>query len=90
MTRRSRTVGLLAALTLAAAAAPVAQAPAQAGSPTAHAACKRAIILHKHRCLKVGEYCTHTRRANRDYHRYRFHCGKRDRRGRYHLVYYHR
>jgi hypothetical protein len=89
VTRRSRTVGLLAALALAATTAPVAEA-AQSGLPTAHAACPTAVILHRHKCIARGQYCIHTRRANRDYHRYGFHCGKRDGRGRYHLVYYHR
>jgi hypothetical protein len=76
-------------LTLAAASAtPVAQAPARPASPTAHASCKRAIIVHQHKCIARGQFCKHTRRANRDYHRYGYHCGKRDRNGRYHLVYY--
>jgi hypothetical protein len=86
VTRRTRTVGLLAALALAATTAPVAEAPAQSGLPTAQAACTRAVILHRHKCIARGQYCIHTRRANRDYHRYGFHCGKRDGRGRYHLV----
>lgn len=37
----------------------------------------------KHLCR--GQYCRHTAAANRDYRRYGFYCGKRDRRGRYHL-----
>jgi uncharacterized membrane protein len=81
----ARFTWLLAALALAA-AAPVAQAPASA--PAGHAACKSAVIEGKHKCIARGQYCRHTSRANRDYHRYGYHCGKRDRRGSYHLVYY--
>jgi uncharacterized membrane protein len=74
---------LLAGLVLAA-AAPVAAAPAD--HPVAHAACRSATIEGQHKCIAAGQYCRHTRRANRDYHRYGYHCGKRDRRGSYHLV----
>jgi hypothetical protein len=76
---------VIAALVLAA-AAPVAQAPAD--SPSAHAACRSAVIEGQHKCIARGQYCRHTRRANGDYHRYGYHCGKRDRRGSYHLVYH--
>jgi uncharacterized membrane protein len=81
----ARFTWLLAALALAA-AAPVAQAPAHPAA--AHAACKSAVIEGNHKCIARGQYCRHTHRANRDYHRYGYHCGKRDRRGSYHLVYY--
>jgi hypothetical protein len=84
---RRRTVGLLAALSLIA-AAPAAEAPAKPASPTVHAACKKAIIVGKHKCIAKGQYCKHTTRANKDYHRYGYHCGKRDKNGRYHLVYW--
>jgi hypothetical protein len=84
---RSRALGLLVAASILA-ATPVASAPAQLDSPTAQSACKRAIILGKRKCIARGQYCTHTRAANRDYHRYGYHCGKRDSRGSYHLVYY--
>jgi hypothetical protein len=63
--------------------------PAAPGSsPSAHAACTRAIIVGQSRCIQRGQYCRHTVRANRDYHRYGYHCGRIDRRGSYHLVYY--
>lgn len=84
---RARTVGLLAALSIAA-AAPVAAAPAQTGSPTAQIACKSATIGGQHKCIARGQFCKHTSRANHDYHRYGYHCGKRDRNGRFHLKYY--
>ena len=64
---------------------PAAQAPAD--PPVAHAACKSAVIVGQRKCIAAGQYCKHTARANRDYHRYGYHCGKRDRRGSYHLVY---
>ena len=83
--RRTRTVALLAALAIAA-AVPVAEAPAQSDSPTAQASCERAIILGQRKCIARGQYCTHTSRANRDYRRYGYYCGKRDSRGSYHLV----
>lgn len=84
---RRRTAGLIAALCIAA-AVPVAETPAQSTSPTAHAACTSASILGHHKCLARGQFCTHTRRANHDYNRYGYDCGKRDRTGRYHLRYY--
>jgi hypothetical protein len=54
----------------------------------AHASCTRARILGASKCIARGQFCVHSRRANRDYHRYGLHCGKRDIRGNYHLVYY--
>jgi hypothetical protein len=57
-------------------------------SPVAHAACKPAVIEGKHKCIARGQFCRHTKKANRDYHKYGYHCGKKDRNGRYHLVYH--
>jgi hypothetical protein len=54
--------------------------------PDARAACTRARILGQSKCIARGQYCIHTTRANRDYHRYGLHCGKRDANGRYHLT----
>jgi hypothetical protein len=88
-----RTVAFLVGLSIVA-AAPAAQtpaAPATSPTPVAHAACTRAIILGHRKCIARGQYCTHTRRANtwnRGYHHYGYHCGRRDRNGSYHLVYY--
>jgi hypothetical protein len=59
-----------------------------ATAPVAHTSCVRARILGQSKCIARGQYCTHSRAANRDYHRYGFTCGKRDYNGRYHLVYY--
>jgi hypothetical protein len=44
------------------------------------------VILGSQKCLRRGEYCTHTRAAERDYRRYHFSCANRDRRGSYHLI----
>jgi uncharacterized membrane protein len=81
---RARTAGLLAALSLLT-WAPIAASPAQTGSPSAHTACRGATIVGQHKCIARGQFCKHTRRANQDYHRYGYSCGKRDRNGRYHL-----
>jgi hypothetical protein len=45
-----------------------------------------AVLPSGHKCLKRGQYCS--RSFQRVYHRKGFHCGKRDRNGDYHLVYY--
>jgi hypothetical protein len=84
MRRHSTTAALLAAIALAA-AGPASHAAQPA---TVHAACKNAVIVHKHKCIAAGQFCKHTKRANRDYHKYGYHCGKRDKNGRYHLVYH--
>ena len=85
MNRRS--AALLAAVALIA-AAPAASATATgSSSPGVHAACTYHRIAGERKCIAAGQYCKHTRRANRDYHRYGYHCGKRDRNGAYHLIY---
>jgi hypothetical protein len=89
---RRRVIGLLAALSLLA-AMPAGDASAQ---PVAHlhaakhcsSGFKHGVIEGRQKCLRKGEFCIHTHRANRDYHRYGYHCGTRDRNGRYHLRYY--
>jgi hypothetical protein len=87
---RTRAVVLATAFAISAATPAAAGAvnPVSGGAPTALASCKSATVVGKHKCLQAGEYCQHTGRANRDYHRYGYSCGKRDRRGSYHLVYY--
>ena len=75
-----------AALAIAAAllgAAPLATPVADAASPTATAACKRAKIGGQSKCIARGQYCA--KRFERDYNRYGFTCSKRDRNGRWHL-----
>lgn len=84
MRRRKTAAALLAALALVAASPPT-----QAARPaTVHAACTSATIEGKHKCIARGQFCRHTKKANKDYHRYGYHCGKRDKNGRYHLVYH--
>ena len=85
---RSRTVGLLAALSLIA-AAPATSVQAESAAPQAVAAksCSRgythARLPSGHKCLRAGQYCA--RRYERYYHRYRFHCHRRDGYGGYRL-----
>jgi hypothetical protein len=43
-----------------------------------------AVLSWGHKCLAVGQYCKAG--ADREYHRYKFHCHKRDSRGSYHLT----
>jgi hypothetical protein len=43
-----------------------------------------AVLSWGHKCLATGQYCKAS--ADREYHRYRFHCHKRDSGGRYHLT----
>lgn len=81
-----RAVGLLAALSILAAAPAV--GTTATGSPAVRTACVHATILGKSKCIAKGQYCTHSKAANRDYHKYGYHCGKRDSKGRYHLKYY--
>jgi uncharacterized membrane protein len=85
MRRRATAAAILASLSLAAASPAATQA---AHPPTVHAACTSAVIEGKHKCIARGQYCRHTKKANRDYHKYGYHCGKRDKNGRYHLVYH--
>jgi hypothetical protein len=69
---------------------PVSQAPAVNPAPIAvqakscSAGYKHAVINGAHKCLRRGQYCSHP--ADRQYHRYGFHCHKRDARGSYHLT----
>jgi hypothetical protein len=44
---------------------------------------KHAVIGGAHKCLRRGQYCA--RRFDRQYHKYGYHCHKRDRNGDYHL-----
>jgi uncharacterized membrane protein len=85
MRRHATAAALLVSLSLVAAS----PAATQASQPaTVHAACKQAVIEGEHKCIARGQYCRHTKKANRDYHKYGYHCGKRDKNGRYHLVYH--
>ena len=88
MMRRTLAVLLAAgALVGAPAVAPVFE---PVGSPVAVAVAKpcskgykHAIIGGEHKCLRRGQYCARSR--DREYHKYGFHCHKKDRNGDYHL-----
>ena len=67
-------------------AGPAASAPTT--SPIAHASCAYHVIAGARKCIAAGQFCQHSARANRDYHKYGYTCGKRDYNGRYHLTYY--
>jgi hypothetical protein len=59
---------------------------ARATAPRASvASCVYGRIGGQTKCLRRGEYCSY--RLRRQYPRYGFVCGKRDRRGDYHLEY---
>ena len=84
---RARMAALVAALSLVG-AVPV--TAAQSHSPVHAIATKscgsgytHAVINGAHKCLRRGQFCSHS--ADRQYHRYGYHCHKRDRRGNYHL-----
>jgi hypothetical protein len=70
-------------------ASPVSPAPASSDGPIAHAAksCSsgyvHATISGAGKCLRRGQYCA--RGSDAQYHRYGFHCHKRDANGSYHL-----
>ena len=85
---RRATAGLLAALAFVG-AVPAATVSADGTGPRAVAAktCspgyKHAVIDGSHKCLRRGQFCR--RSADRQYHRYGYHCHRRDSRGNYHL-----
>ncbi|HEX8647835.1 MAG TPA: hypothetical protein VF715_13120 [Thermoleophilaceae bacterium] len=84
MTRiRTRALGLAAALAIAA-AAPIAGGSAEpiAAAHTCKSG-KHAVIGGKHKCLRRGQFCS--RSKDGQYHKYGFHCHKRDKKGNYHL-----
>jgi hypothetical protein len=62
--------------------APLIRAPSPSPIPLA----RKAVIEADHRCIGFGQLCRHRKSANRDYHRYGFHRGKKDKNGKYHLV----
>ena len=78
---------LAAVLAMAALAAPASFADAGSPVATVSKSCssgyRHAVINGAHKCLRRGQYCA--RSADRQYHRYGYHCHKRDSRGSYHL-----
>lgn len=61
-------------------------APFASAAKSCSAGYVHGVILGREKCLRRGEYCTHTRAAEHDYRRYHFSCANRDRRGSYHLI----
>lgn len=59
-------------------------APTAATAKTCSSGYKHAVISGVHKCLRRGQFCA--RAKDRTYHRYGFHCHKRDSRGNYHLT----
>ena len=69
---------------LAAAEPAVSITPTSASHACSSSRYTHAALSWGHKCLAVGQYCKAS--ADREYHRYRFHCHKRDSRGSYHLT----
>jgi hypothetical protein len=85
MKARLALVVAVAALGLGAtAAAPAVSVKPAAATHSCSARYTHAVLSWGHKCLATGQYCKAS--ADREYHRYRFHCHKRDSRGRYHLT----
>ena len=87
---KRRLAALAAAASILAAApavAPVVDGSPVAPSPALAKSCSggytHAVVNGAHKCLRRGQFCA--RAADRQYHRYGFHCHKRDARGNYHL-----
>jgi hypothetical protein len=59
-------------------------APSTAGAKTCSSSSTHAVIGGSHKCLRRGQFCA--RAKDSSYHRYGFHCHKRDARGSYHLT----
>jgi hypothetical protein len=76
-------LGLLGAAPVVAPAAPAA-APQSIVSKSCSGSFTHGVISGAHKCLRRGQFCA--RAADRQYHRYGFHCHKRDARGNYHLT----
>jgi len=77
---------LVAAVGLGFTAAPLA-APTAAPTRIEHtcgSGYTHAVLSLGHKCLRAGQYCK--RSADREYHKYGYHCHKRDSRGDYHLT----
>ncbi|HEX8122952.1 MAG TPA: hypothetical protein VF549_17010 [Solirubrobacteraceae bacterium] len=88
MRRRLAALALAAAFAAAPAAAPLpagsAFGPASALAKSCGGGYTHGVIRGAHKCLRRGQFCA--RGAERDYHRYGFHCHKQDARGNYHLT----
>lgn len=84
MSTVKRTLALVVAVALIAAAVVLDSSASRASSPTAHAArCKYVKIGGKRRCLATGKFCT--RQWEKTYRRHGFTCSYLDRNDRYRL-----
>jgi len=84
---RKLVVAAIAAVSLAAAGPATAPAQPPVGATVAKSCSsgwKHAVVGGAHKCLRRGQFCA--RRYDRQYHRYGFHCHRRDVRGNYHLT----
>jgi hypothetical protein len=84
---RKRLALLLAVAAAAFAAGAVGPAPGVVATAQAHSCSSRyvhAVLPWGHKCLAAGQFCK--RDGDRYYHRYGFHCHRRDSRGNYHLT----
>ena len=61
-------------------------APSDAFAHSCGSGYTHAVLSWGHKCLRAGQYCKLS--ADREYHRYRYHCHRssRDSRGSYHLT----
>jgi len=87
MKRRLGAVAAVFALAIAAPSGLPAGSPGGPGVALAKpcgAGFTHAVINRAHKCLRRGQFCA--RGADSQYHRYGFHCHKRDARGNYHLT----
>lgn len=85
--RRTLLAGLVALAFAATGAAPaISNAPTHnnAMAKPCSSGWKHAVIGGTHKCLRRGQFCARSRDS--DYHRYGYHCHKRDARGNYHLT----
>jgi hypothetical protein len=86
MKRALAVVVACAALLAAPPLAPASPSPAPSAviAKSCSGSYTHAVIGGSHKCLRRGQYCAHGR--DREYHRYGFHCHKRDSYGSYHLT----
>ncbi len=81
---KARIAAAFAALAFLGAAPAAADAPVATAAKSCSSGWKHAVINGAHKCLRRGQFCA--RGADRQYHKYGYHCHKRDARGNYHLT----
>ena len=80
---KARIAAAVAALALLGAAPTQADGPVATASKSCSSGYTHAVISGAHKCLRRGQFCA--RGSDQQYHKYGFHCHKRDARGNYHL-----